>query len=128
LQILQIVGVGLAAAVLVVVLRKERPDMALLLSLAAGVVIFLFIVPQVAQVARLLEELTVRAHVKLLFITSILKIIGIAYLSEFAGQVCRDAGQEAIASKIEMAGKIIILALAIPIISAVLDLFMKLVL
>lgn len=128
MQILQVIGIGLAATVLVVILTRERPDMAMLLSLTTGIVIFLLIVPQVAEVARLLEELTLRAHVKILFITSILKIIGIAYLAEFAGQVCRDAGQVAVASKVEMAGKIIILALAIPIISAVLDLFLKLVL
>lgn len=128
MQILQIIGVGLAATVLAIVVRKEKPEMGMLLSLAAGVVIFLFILPQVAQVARLLEELTVRAHVKLFFITGILKIIGIAYLAEFAAQVCRDAGQEAVASKIEMAGKVIILVLAVPILSAVLDLFLKLVL
>jgi len=125
LQILQIAGLGLAAAVLVVVVRKERPEMAMLLALAAGVIVFLVILPQIAEVVRLLEELAVRAHINVLFITDILKIIGIAYLAEFAGQICRDAGQESIGSRVEMAGKVIILVLAIPIISAVLDMFLK---
>lgn len=126
-MIFQIVGVALAAAILVVVLRKERPEMALLLSITAGVVIFLFILPSVAQVARLLEELSVQAHVKLIYIGQILRIIGIAYVAEFGAQICRDAGEVAVASKVEMAGKVIILVLAIPILSAVLDLLLKLI-
>jgi stage III sporulation protein AD len=56
----------------------------------------------------------------------VLKIIGIAYIAEFGAQIVRDAGQESIASKIELAGKVLILVLAIPIISIIIETVMKL--
>jgi stage III sporulation protein AD len=60
-----------------------------------------------------------------MYFTSVLKITGIAYISEFGAEICRDAGEGAIASKIEMAGKVIIIALAIPVITSLIDLVLK---
>ena len=58
-------------------------------------------------------------------VVSVLKITGIAYIAEFGAEICRDAGEGAIAAKIEMAGKVIIIALAVPIITSLLDLVLK---
>lgn len=125
--ILRIVGFGLTAMVLLVLLRKERPELAVILSLAAGVLIFLIILPQLASAIRLLQDLSVRAGVRLEYLDTLLKIIGIAYLAEFAAQVCRDAGESSIGTKIEVAGKVLILLLALPIVSAILDIILRLV-
>ncbi|MNJ03061.1 Stage III sporulation protein AC/AD protein family protein [compost metagenome] len=61
-----------------------------------------------------------------IYLKTVLKIIGIAYIAEFGAQIVRDAGQESIASKIELAGKVLILVLAIPIISIIIETVMKL--
>ncbi|GGE46583.1 hypothetical protein GCM10011391_26730 [Pullulanibacillus camelliae] len=67
----------------------------------------------------MIERMAVNANLNLVYMTTILKIIGIAYIAEFGVQIARDAGQGALASKIELAGKILILVMAIPIIMAI---------
>lgn len=124
-EILQVVGFGLVAAVLIVLLRRDKPEIALLISIAAGVVIFLFILGKVGAVISVLKDLAVRANVNLMYLAAILKIVGIAYIADFGAQICRDAGEGALASKIEIAAKVLILVLAVPIIMAVLDTLMK---
>ncbi len=62
-----------------------------------------------------------RSNINMVYLSTILKIIGIAYIAEFASQITKDAGQAAISSKIEFSGKIIILAMAIPIITAIIE-------
>jgi stage III sporulation protein AD len=67
------------------------------------------------------SEISARANINKLYLETILKIIAIAYISEFGAQICRDAGQGAIASKIEFAAKIMVVVMAVPIIGAVLE-------
>lgn len=121
MEIAQIVGFGLIATALVVVLRQEKPELALLLSIGAGVLLFLMVLTKIGAVINVLRDLSVRANVNLLYLGVILKIVGIAYIADFGAQLCRDAGESALASKIEFAAKILILVLAIPIVMAVLD-------
>jgi len=73
-----------------------------------------------------LEELAASSGVQMIYLKTILKIIGIAYIAEFGAQIVRDAGQEGIASKIELAGKVMIMVLAIPIISIIIETVIKL--
>ena len=61
------------------------------------------------------------AKVSNVYVETLLKIIGIAYIAEFGAQITKDAGQGAIASKIELAGKILILVMAIPILTVVIE-------
>jgi len=124
-EIAQIVGFGLIAAVLAVVLRQEKPELALLLSIGAGVLLFLMVLTKIGAVINVLRDLSVRANVNLLYLGTILKIVGIAYIADFGAQLCRDAGESALASKIEFAAKVLILVLAIPIVMAVLDTLMN---
>lgn len=75
----------------------------------------------------MLEKIAVNAKVNIVYVETILKIIGIAYIAEFASQITKDAGQGAIASKIEMAGKILILAMAIPILTVLIETIIQLI-
>jgi len=67
-----------------------------------------------------------QSNISLLYMETILKIIGVAYIAEFGAQICRDAGEGAIASKVEFAAKVIVIVLAIPVIAAVFDYLLKL--
>ena len=91
----------------------------------AGIVIFISLAGKLADVIRTLEQLAAQAGVKAAFLETVLKIIGIAYIAEFGAQVTRDAGQESIASKIEMAGKVLILVMAIPIVTMIIETIIK---
>lgn len=126
MDMIQVVGFALVATVLVLILKEQVPMMAFLLSLFAGIVIFLFLIGKISDIITMLERLADRSNVNMVFFQTVLKIIGIAYIAEFGAQVVRDAGQEAIASKIELAGKVLIIVLAIPIISVIVETIMKL--
>jgi stage III sporulation protein AD len=86
-----------------------------------GCVIFLFLVDQISAIIQMLQKIAVDANVNMIYLETILKIIGIAYIAEFGVQISKDAGQGAIASKIELGGKILILAMAIPILTAIIE-------
>lgn len=124
------IGKVLAAAVVIIViltvLRPQRPEFAVLVSLAAGIYLLYLAMGWVAPVLRLLEELSLRANVSLQYLNLILKIIGVAYLAEIGCQVARDAGEGAIASKIELAGKVIIIAMSVPVFTAVMQVILRL--
>ena len=75
----------------------------------------------------MIERLAINANVDSVYVETILKIIGIAYIVEFASQITKDAGQGSIAAKIEMAGKITIIAMAIPILTVLIEMILKMI-
>jgi len=127
MDIMQIVAIGLIATVLIVVVKSQRPELGVLLSVAAGVILFLLVLSKIGSIMDIIKDLTARAEISMVYLGTILKIIGIAYIAEFGAQICRDAGESAVATKIEFAAKIMIMVLAVPIIVAVLQLLLKLV-
>ena len=80
---------------------------------------------KLAGIITLLTSLANKAGVNSEFLEILLKITGIAFLTEFTVNICKDAGESAIASKVDLGGKIIIISLSIPIISAILELIVK---
>lgn len=126
MDILQIVGMGLAATFLALILKQNNPVFALLLSLIVGTFIFIMLVDQIGVIMNVLKKMAETAHLNGVYVATVLKIIGIAYISEFAAQIAKDADQSALAGKIELAGKIAILILAVPILAAIVDAVMNL--
>lgn len=127
MDILQISGIALTGAVLAVVLKQKSPPMAMLLSITVGVIIFLLVLGKIGAIVDILRQLAERADISTLYMGTLLKIIGIAYIADFIAQICRDADQGAFATKIELAAKIMVLVLAVPIVAAVLQALLRLV-
>ncbi|MFZ5633638.1 MAG: stage III sporulation protein AD [Bacillota bacterium] len=127
MDIMQVVGLGLVAVVLAVVLRHNKPEMAVFLSIAVGIIIFIIMLGKIGSVLDVLKDLSARANLSMIYLGTILKIVGIAYIADFGAQICRDAGEGAVAAKIEFAAKILILVLAVPIVVAVLNSLLKVV-
>jgi len=126
-EIMQIAGLGLVAAVLAVTIRHNKPELAMLLSVATGLMIFLAVLGKIGAVVDILKELSERADLNAIYLTTLLKIVGISYIADFSAQICRDAGEGAVGAKIEFAAKILVLVLAVPIVAAVLQSLLKLV-
>ncbi|MDF2964173.1 MAG: spoIIIAD [Paenibacillus sp.] len=126
MEIIQIVGLGFLATVLVLIIKEQKPMFAFLLIAFTGITIFLFLIGKISSVIQVLEDLAVKANINMIFLKTILKIIGIAYIAEFGAQIVRDAGQESIAAKIELSGKILIMVMAIPIVSVIIETVVKL--
>lgn len=122
----QIVSLGLVVTVLALILKEQKPVFAFLLVTITGIIIFMFLLGKISAVIRILEQLADRSQVNHVFFVTILKIIGVAYIAEFGAQIVRDAGQEAIASKIELTAKVLIMVMAIPIITVIIETVMKL--
>lgn len=125
MEIAQIVGLGIIATIIIIILKAQRPEIALQISIVTGIVIFLLVANKLSGVIELLKNYMKKANVNTIYMATLLKIIGIAYISEFGAEVCRDAGESSIAAKIELAGKVIIMILAVPIITSLLDLIIK---
>lgn len=125
MEIFQIVALGMIATILIIVLRNTRPEYAIYISITTGVIIFSIILRHLVYVIDILRDLSIKANIEMTFFPIILKIIGTAYIVEFGSEICRDAGENSIAMKIELAGKVIIMVLAIPILLALVDLITK---
>jgi stage III sporulation protein AD len=126
MEIIQIVGLGLIVTILSLIIKEQKPMFAFLLAAFTGIVIFLFLIGKISSVIQVLEDLAVKSNVNLVFLKTILKIIGVAYIAEFGAQIVRDAGQDSIASKIELSGKVLIMVMAIPIITVIIETVVKL--
>ncbi len=100
------------------ILKEQKPLFAFLLLVIFGVTILSFLVGKISMVIRMIERIAINADLNMVYLETILKIIGIAYIAEFGAQITKDAGQNAIASKIELAGKVLILVMAIPILTS----------
>lgn len=126
MEMLQVVGLGLVATILTLIIKEQKPMFAFLIAVFTGVIIFLFLIDKIASIINLLEKMAAQANLNMIYLETILKIIGIAYIAEFGAQITRDAGQGAIASKIELAGKLLIMVMAIPIITVIIETIIRL--
>lgn len=121
MHVLQLAGIGLVATVLMTVLRPLAPQFSMMIAIVAGVALLLPILGNLQTVIHSLTELSTAAKVNQGFLSTVLRIIGIAYIIEFAAQVARDANEGGLANKIELAGKVGIVVLAVPIITDVVE-------
>ena len=119
-------GFALVAVVALVVLRTARPELATILALAVTAAIFAAILPEIIRIVQLLRDLANQGGVAPDYLGTVLRIVGVAYLTEFGAQVARDAGEGAVASKVELGGKVLVLTMALPILLGILQLVVHL--
>ncbi|MBQ7977292.1 MAG: stage III sporulation protein AD [Clostridia bacterium] len=123
--ILKIIGLALIVVVAVMVVKQTKPEIALLIGVAGSILIFFYIIDLLEQAFGVFSYvLDVTGLNSELFLV-LLKIIGIGYLTEFSANLCADSGNSAVASKIMLAGKLVIFVLAIPIIKSLIDIIVS---
>ena len=125
MEVIKIIGIALIALVIIILLKQYKPEFAIYISMLTGALILVFVVDDLSGIINLVQSLASKASINTSFITLLIKITGIAFLSEFAVSICKDAGEAAIASKLEIGAKIIITAMSIPIISSLLEIILK---
>ena len=121
MEISKIIALGLIGTIFSVLLKKENPQIAMLTASATGILIFLMLCSPLGELISLLRETAEQAGVGEGYFGIVLKVIGIAYLTQFGAQLCADAGESAIAAKIEMAGKVLMMAAAAPVLTGLLE-------
>lgn len=127
MDIVKIIGVGLIALIIIVVVKQYKPEFTMYVSIIAGAIIIFLVLDKVTGIITLLTNLSKKTGINSEYLNILLKITGIAILTEFAVSICKDAGESAIASKIDFGGKVIVISMSIPIISALLEIIIKII-
>lgn len=125
MEIIKIIGIALIALIIIIMLKQYRPEYAIFISLLTGVLILFLVMDRLTGIINLIQSIKDKFSINTQFIVLLIKITGIAFLSEFAVSICKDSGEAAIASKIELGSKIIIVSMSIPIISSLLEIILK---
>lgn len=124
-EVVKIIGIGMIALIIIIIVKQYRPEFAVYISIIAGILILLISLQKMGEIVTLIQSISEKAGINGEFLKIILKITGIAILAEFAVSVCKDSGESAIASKIEMGSKVIIISMSVPIISSLLELMLN---
>lgn len=124
-EIIKIIGIGILALIVIIILKQYRPEFAIYISILAGIAIILIAMQKMGEVVSLIQSIAERASINSKFLSILIKITGIAILTEFAVSICKDSGESAIASKIEIGSKVVIVSMSIPIISSLLEVMLN---
>lgn len=125
MEIIRIIGIGLIALIIIILLKQYKPEFAIYASIIAGILILVIAFEKMTGIIELLQTISNKTYINKSFLTILIKITGIAFLTEFAVSICSDAGEKAIASKIEIGSKIIIITMSMPIITSLLKLVVE---
>lgn len=121
MEIIKVAFFAFTALFIFLLLKDKKSEVGLFVVLAAGIGIFLYMIGQLGDVIDFIKEIANKANIDTVYIGIVLKILSIAYITSFCSEICKDSGAGSIGTKVEFAGKIMILGLAIPILMAVLN-------
>lgn len=126
-DIIKIAGIGFMGGMLALTVKKDKPEFSLMISMVCAVIISFEVIRGVGNVMAQIDEIISRCGIDIKYLSVSLKAMGIAYVSQFASEILRDGGEGAIASKVEMAGKVTILIITVPVLGAFLNMCIKVV-
>ena len=121
MDIFQLVGIAVSGAMFSVIIKAYRPELAICVALITACVLMFFAVGALGNITEQIITIMDRSGLDRKYFSAILKIIGISYMTELGSEICKDAGQSAIALKLEMVGKIMILLLSMRCMSSILS-------
>lgn len=124
---MQLVGIAMVSTILCLVIKKDRPEMANFVAITAGVIILLSVVMKLNFIIEGIQSLADKVNIPAMYISLIIKLIGICYIMEFAVSLCNDCGEKNIATKLEFGGKIIIMTMSFPILLSIIDTIISLI-
>ena len=121
IDIVKIIGIGITSLILIIIIKQYKPEFSIYISIIAGALILLLVLDKLSGIVQLLSNIASKASLNNKFLEILLKITGIAILTEFAVSICKDSGESSIAYTIDLGGKVIIRSMSIPIISSLLE-------
>lgn len=108
--VLKVAAVAILISAVGMLIKNIRPELSVPVSVAAVVIISLALVPEILRATELTKSFTDNEHLE-----TVLKITGIAYITHFASDICRSAGEAAMAAGVELSGKITVMMLTLPL-------------
>lgn len=121
MEIFKIIAIGLITAVSMLVVKQTKPEIAVFVGLAGSLLIFFEIIGMISDVFTVFNTIVNKTGISSDLFGVLIKIIGVGYLTEFSASLCSDSGNASIADKIMLGGKIVILVLAIPIFTSIIN-------
>lgn len=125
-EIFKIVGLALITTISVIIVKQIKPEIAIFVGLAGSIIVFLYIINLLEQVFDLFNYILDATNINGEMFAILLKIVGVGYITEISANICADSGNNAIASKVQLAGKLVIFVLAIPIITSLVQMVTEL--
>ncbi len=120
-EVWKILAICVVSAALCIVLKQKSAEYAFGIAVACGICVLIFVLGAVSQPIKEIEEKLSDSGVETEYFKVALKAVGLAYITDFIADACRDAGQTTLASKAELAGKSAIFLLSVPILMSVLE-------
>lgn len=127
MEILKIVGIGIITTMVIIIIKQIKPEFAVVALIAGVIVMLYFIFSYFGNVLNVFNQILNKTGVNSDLFGILLKIVGVGYIIEFGASICADSGNTAIADKIILGGKLLILILAMPIITNLLDIIIGLI-
>lgn len=121
MNMVQIGMIGVLGALLAIQFKGGKTEYVIYMSVAVSIVLFLCIVDRLEIFVRTIDEISRYISVDTGYLSTMLKMIGITYISEFSSSICKDTGYQTIAVQIEVFSKLTILAMGMPILLALLE-------
>lgn len=121
MDMLKIAIIGISGVLLALFLKQYKPEYTIYIILITGVIIFFYGITKLETILAGIYRIEAKLPINVVYMKSLIKIVGVTYLAEFTGSICRDAGFSTIANQVEIFGKLAILAFGMPIITALLE-------
>lgn len=122
MEILRIAALALCAVVIIVVVKHYKPEFGVLVAVGCSILILYFLADSMKYAFSYIAQLYGKLNYGKTYLPIIIKVLAIAYITEFTAQLCKDAGESSIGAKVELAGKIMIFCVAIPVFVSILNL------
>lgn len=126
MDIFKIVGIGVVACILIIVVKQLKPELAVTVIVATSILILIYILKNFSQIFYIFDQIIEKTGINQELFIILIKIIGVGYLVEFGASICEDSGNASIANKVILGGKIAIFIMAIPIIQNLFNLILEL--
>ncbi len=121
MDVLKIAVLAVSGVLLALMLKQTKPEYSVLVSMAVCICIFLYLMSKLQTVLGYLQQIESQVPIDGVYLDTILKMLGISYITQFASDLCKDAGYSAIASQIELFARVSILFLSFPVLLALVD-------
>lgn len=120
-MIFKIGAMAFIAATMAVLLKQSRPEISMQIGVLAGLLILLSVMEQLAGVVSGIVDAAASYGLDGPYLSAVFKVIGIAYAAQFAAEACRDSGEVGLASKVELAARVVMLTIALPVVLSLLE-------
>lgn len=121
MNMLKVGILGVAGVLLAIQLKNGKTEYGIYISVALSLVIFYGVLGQLRYLTEIIREIENYIEIDHSYITTLLKMLGITYIADFSSAICKDAGYQAIASQIEIFGKLTVMFLSMPVLYALLN-------